>query len=125
MQFVDRPPRYDSPGSCIITHRPYDENGGVLLDGMLDGVRGDIRLWVSYAGGQLLVERMGERMNLAKRDHLLAAKDAATALQQRLDQVEAERDEALAKLSRIQGVAKDGFKVQRQQGRPPMKQVTK
>lgn len=40
------------------------------------------------------------------------------ALRAELDQVKAERDELRARQERINGIAKDGFKIVRQQGRP-------
>ena len=121
MQYATKPPRYDQPGSCIVVPgRVHDENGGVLLDTVLDGRMGDIRLWISYAGLHSIARQVPQ-LDLVEANDLSRAHDALASTQQQLDQVTAERDELQRKLDRIQGLAKDGFKVTRHQGRMPAK----
>lgn len=122
MRFADRPTRFDEPGECaIIPGRVHDENGGVLLDGVYDGARGDMRLWLSYAGLQKIVSQFGDRLNLSTRGDLDEALSLVRGLQGDLDRARAERDDALAKLDRISGLRRDGFQVSRIQGRPKTK----
>lgn len=124
MNFSDRPQRFDEPGQCIVLPgRIHDENGGVQLDGVYDGLRGDMRLWISYAGLQRIVDQFGDRLNLAKREALREAEVEAAGLRAELAMQTERAEAAEAKLERINGVAKDGFKVSRQQGRPPQKKV--
>lgn len=122
MNFSDRPGRFDEPGSCIVLPgRTHDVNGGVQLDGVYDGVRGDMRLWISYAGLQRIVEQLGPRLNLAKREDLEDAQANLENVARALDAERKRADAAEAKLERINGVSKDGFKIVRQQGRPAQK----
>lgn len=122
MQFADRPGRFDHPGQCaILPGRMHDDNGGVQLDGVYDGVQGDIRLWLSYAGLQKIVAQFGDRLNMATKEELDDLRAAFITLQAQHDQEVARANAAEAKLARINGVAKDGFKIQRQQGRMPAK----
>jgi hypothetical protein len=122
MNFADRPNRFDMPGYCIVlAGRTYDENGGLLLDQVYDGAQGDMRLWISYAGLQSIVQKFGDRLNLATAEDLQAAYTEAASLEAELDQTKAALAEAEAKLERISGLQKDGFKVARVQGRPKTK----
>lgn len=122
MQFADRPNRYDAPGQCIvIPGRVHDPNGGVALDGAYDGARGDIRLWLSHAGLHAIVRQFGNRLGLAERGELETAQERLALAEAELDRSEAQVAELAAKLDRVNGVAKDGFKIVRQQGAPKRK----
>src|SRR5687768_7470887 len=116
MQFAAKPNPFDIPGEDIaIPGRRSDPDGGVALDGIYDGARGDIRLWVSYQGLRAIMRQVPQ-MDLAEgaavrsRDHEIAS------LRAELDQTRAERDELQTKLDRIAGLQKDGFKVSRVMG---------
>ena len=122
MQFADRPQRFDQPQhDMIIPGRVHDPQGGVILDTELQGLTGVIRVWLSYAGlhqiarkfPQLDLVEASERDVLQLEVHALTEQNAALA-----DRLEA----AEAKLERINGVAKDGYKVVR---RPPTRSKTK
>lgn len=122
MHFADRPNRFDEPGSCIvIPGRVADENGGVMLDGVYDGARGDLRLWLSYAGLHKIVTQFGRKLNVATYEQFEEAADRAVRFEAEAQQLRAERDELQAKLDRISGLRKDGFQISRVQGRPKTK----
>lgn len=124
MFLADRPGRYDSPGECIvIAGRHHDPEGGIQLDGILPGARGDMRLWMSYAGLQSIVRRFGKELNLATKSEVDLAKQARADSEAQLAQARDLIIELEAKLERINGVTKDGFKIVRQQGRPAAKKV--
>lgn len=122
MFLADRPGRFDHPGQCvIIPGRVHDPNGGVLLDTTLDGAHGDIRLWLSYAGLQKIVDQFGGSLNLAHKDSLDLAYKKIADLEFMLAESNAALEAAEGKLERINGVSRDGFKIVRQQGRPAKK----
>ncbi|SRR6266498_456148 len=123
MQYTDRPNRFDIPGYCAaIPGRVYDERGGVALDGVYDGARGDIRLWISFAGFRAIMRQVPQ-LQLAEQADLDATLAREASTQAALDQANATIEDLQGKLDRINGVVKDGFKVTRQMGRPVTKKA--
>lgn len=118
MPFVDKPDRWSS--DAIIPGRTVDPDGWVTEHTVIEGLHGPITLYFSVGGLRLLADRYPQvglvsKAELTSRDHALA--EALTAVQQ----LKLERDELKAKLERISGLQRDGFKVARVQGRPPTK----
>ena len=102
----------------LIPGRYHDDDGFIVGDGVIEGLTGDIQRAISIKAIREAAHRF-EQVGLVDRDELALVQDDLALTRSQLEQVEAERDELQAKLDRVQGLARDGFKVQRQQGRPP------
>lgn len=116
MPFVRKPDRFSS--DVIIPGRTSDPDGFVTEHRELDGIGGPIKVFFSVAGLRQLAKKYPQVELVPKADSD-ANFQLALDLKNKVLELEAERDELLAKQARIAGFAADGFKVQKMMGRPP------
>lgn len=109
-------------GYEAILEKLHDDNGYVQLNREIDLPTGVRPLYLSISLLRQLAARIPE-IGLVPTEKLYAAQREIDQLRFERDQLLAERDDLAAKHERILGVSKDGFKIQRQQGRPPQKKV--
>lgn len=119
MRFVDRLDRYSQ--DLMIPGRYSDPDGFVMGDGYIPGLSGNLPRAVSIGFMREAARRIPQ-VGLVNRGALEDAVVEIKRERERAEQAEAKLAEAEAKLDRVNGFAKDGFKVVRQQGRPPVKQ---
>ena len=112
-------PRFSVPGSCIMfPGRTKDDRGFFLFDTTLDGANGDIRVGISGEGLRTIAKRHGERFGIIEREKYDNAVNVALELKNRVLELEEQVAELEGFKERIAGLAADGFKVNRKQGRP-------
>jgi hypothetical protein len=119
MPFVAKPDRFSS--DAIIPGRVDDPLGWVTEHTTLEGINGPITLYFSVTGLRQLAEKYPQ-IGLVSAEELETLTKELACVALSLEQAEARADEAEAKLERISGLQRDGFKVARVQGRPPTKQ---
>lgn len=118
MPFVTKLGRFSS--DIIIPGRTSDPQGFVTEYREVEGVTGPLTIYFSVTGLRLLAQRYSQ-IGLVPAEVADANFQLALDLKNRVLELEAERDELLAKQERIAGLAQDGFKVQKVMGRPPEK----
>lgn len=118
MPFVSKPDRFSS--DAIIPGRVSDPQGFVTEHTVIEGINGPVVLYFSVGGLQLLAERYPQ-IGLAPAAELDAKDEALTSALSEVMRLRLERDNLQGKLDRISGLQRDGFKVARVQGRPPIK----
>lgn len=113
--FVNKPDRFSQ--DVIVPGRVTDPNGFVTLHRSLDGLHGPIQVYFSVTGLRQIAEKHPQ-VGLVSRDEAAAETARANTLQAELDQANARIAELEANAERIAGFARDGFKVQKVVGRP-------
>lgn len=108
----------------LIPGRYHDDDGWVIGDGIIEGMQGDIQRAVSIKAIREAAARIPQ-VGLRPVEDVEALTADGLRLQAELDRANARVAELEAKFERIQGLSKDGFKVQRQQGRPPQREAHK
>lgn len=104
-----KPPAYSVPGHCIILPSVRSSQDGVTLDLSLDGVRGDITLWLSDLGAQQLAAKHGHVLGIASRPELDEANRAAARLGAELEQLRSEVEDLREFKVRIQALERHGL----------------
>lgn len=120
MPFVSKPDRFSS--DAIVPGRVTDPNGFITENTVIEGIHGPIILYFSVSGLRQLADRY-KQIGLVPRKALELVKEEFDELEEEYNEAIRERDEAKAKLDRISGLQRDGFRVARVQGRPPKKEV--
>lgn len=122
MSFVSKPDRF---GSCaIIPGRVSDDDGFATENTIIEGLHGPITLYFSATGVRQLAQRYPQLALVPKgqlelaREHLASTE---TLLAEAVEALEA----AEVQLDRISGLQREGFKVVRVMGRPPLKKEAK
>lgn len=118
LPFVSKPGRFDS--DSIIPGRVSDDDGFVTENVEYDTPTGPRVHYFSVAGLRQLAGRYPQ-IGLVPRQLLTDAEQALDEALDALNTVAQERDEAVARLERINGLQRDGFKISRIQGRPAKK----
>lgn len=117
MEFVSKMDRF---GREVTVNKQTDQEGYLLLAHDFDTLNGRQNLYISVSMLRQLAGR-NPQLGLSPTDELESARDANAQLAHALAQEKARADEAEGKLDRVNGMAKAGYKVVRQQGRPPQK----
>lgn len=118
MHFANRLDRFSH---CVLV--PYvtaDPDGFVIFDGFIEGLGGPEPRAASVKAIREAARRIPQ-LGLVERGSLELAQQRTENLEQMLAEANAALETAEAKLDRVNGFAKDGYKVVRQQGRPPVK----
>ena len=119
MRYVAKMDRF---GREISVNKLTDEEGYLHVAQDFDTLTGRQNLYLSLSVLLQEVAR-GNVPGLALAERVDELEDGTVDLQDQLERAVARANEAEAKLGRIQGLSKDGFRVTRQQGRPPKQKV--
>lgn len=121
LRFVHKPNPYSEPGFCILLPGRRNDDRGFIDAGMtLDGIRGDLNVYISAEGVRQAAQRFPQ-LGLVDDERLRVAEAERDELASEVDRLTHVVADFEAKFERINGLQKDGFKVVRQQGRPPKK----
>lgn len=120
MAFVSKPDRFSS--DVIIPGRTSDPDGFVTLHRELEGAQGPIKVYFSVAGLRQIAAAHPQ-VGLVSAGHAKDVEDELYRLQDELDRAQTRIAELEGRQERIAGFARDGFRVQKVQGRPPAKEA--
>lgn len=113
--FVTKPDRFSS--DIIIPGRVADPVGFVTENRVVEGLTGPITIYFSVTGLRNLAGRY-EQIGLVPREDYARVEQEADEAREEIQRLRARLEELEAKQERIIGLSKDGFKVQKQMGRP-------
>jgi hypothetical protein len=119
VRHTSKPGRFGS-GDLIYPGRFADPLGFVHIDGTLETRNGTEDKYLSVTGLRRIAEVVPE-VRLTDVGALEIAEERLALAEAELERANALAADLKGKLDRINGTAKDGFKVVRQMGRPPTK----
>lgn len=111
---------FNAPNYDVFSPARRSDVRGVVMGAPLDGGHNYVP-WIGLSTIRELALKHADKVGLVDADRLATTERYADLLSDQLREVTAERDAAIAKNERISGLAVDGFKVVRVQGRPPKK----
>ena len=118
MQYQPKVDRFSS--DLLIPGKLTDERGWIVGDGVIEGLNGPIMRTVSIESIRQAAARYDQVGLVDAEDYALAQAEAEAAREE--VQALREENEALqTKLDAIVGLRREGFVIQKRQGRPPVK----
>ena len=118
MQFQPKIDRFSA--DLLIPGKTTDERGWIVGDGVIEGMQGPIQRTVSIDAIRQAAARY-EQVGLVDVGDYHAALAEAEAAREEVLRLQEENEALQTKLDAIVGLRREGFVIQKRQGRPPVK----
>lgn len=122
MLFVPKLDRFSS--DLFVPGRFSDPVGFIVGDGVIEGLHGDITPAISVTAVRQAALRY-EQLGLVDAEDYANAQAEAEAAREEVHRLQAENEKLNDKLDGIVGLRREGFVIQKRQGRPPKKEAAK